>query len=78
MFIYMRCFVFPAAPKIDPSGLGSREIRVKAGEPLCINMPVNGAPTPTVKWAKDGKDLITSARVSKRIVVRPGVKEHAN
>lgn len=54
---------FAAPPKVDLSGLGGREIRVRAGEPLKIDIPISGAPTPTVAWKKDGKDLPESNRV---------------
>lgn len=56
-------FIFLAPPKVDLSGLGGREIRVRAGEPLKIDIPISGAPTPTVTWKKDGKDLPESNRV---------------
>lgn len=52
-----------APPKVDLSGLGGREIRVRAGEPLKIDVPISGAPTPTVAWKKDGKDLPDTNRV---------------
>jgi len=51
------------APKVDLSGLGGREIRVRAGEQLKIDIPISGAPAPTVSWAKDGKDLTNLPRV---------------
>ena len=37
---------------------------MRAGEPLKIDVPISGAPTPTVDWKKDGKDLPLSDRVS--------------
>jgi len=52
-----------APPKLDMSALGGREIRVRAGEPLKIDLPIDGAPTPTVTWTKDGKDLPESDRI---------------
>jgi len=45
------------------SALGGREIRVRAGDPLKIDVPISGAPTPTVAWQKDGKELENSPRV---------------
>jgi len=48
---------------VDLSALGGREIRVRAGDPLKINLPINGAPAPTVTWKKDGKDLSDDGRV---------------
>lgn len=51
------------APKVDLSALDGREIRVRAGERLKIDVPISGAPTPTVAWKKDGKDLPDVSRV---------------
>ncbi|CAF4536552.1 unnamed protein product [Rotaria sp. Silwood1] len=48
-------------PSFDLSGLhgplGKKEIRVKAGEPLTIDLPINGSPIPTVTWTKDGEPV---------------------
>ncbi len=38
-------------------GLGKKELRVKAGEPLTIDLPINGSPTPTVTWTKNGEPV---------------------
>jgi hypothetical protein len=45
-------------PKFDRDCLiglnsGVKEIRIKAGEPIEIELPIAGAPTPTVAWIKD-------------------------
>ena len=54
-------FFYLEKPTFDlsafPGGLGKKEIRVKAGEPLTINLPINGAPAPTVTWTKDGEPV---------------------
>ena len=50
--------------QLNLNALGTREIRVRAGEPLKIDVPIEGAPTPTVNWKKNGKDLNESNRVS--------------
>jgi hypothetical protein len=60
--------LFTEAPKVDLSALGGREIRVRAGEPLKIDVPISGAPTPTVAWQKDGKDLPESPRVRDDVI----------
>lgn len=44
------------APKFDLSLLG-KEIRIRAGEPLDINLPMIGTPMPEVKWAREGTEL---------------------
>lgn len=42
-------------PKFDKSLLENlKEIRVKAGEPIDIELPITGAPKPEVTWTKDG------------------------
>lgn len=54
---------FSEKPKLDLSLLAGKEIRVRAGEPIKIEIPVKGTPTPLVTWSKDGKDLPPSDRV---------------
>ncbi|XP_055331451.1 twitchin-like isoform X3 [Paramacrobiotus metropolitanus] len=46
------------APKIHLDGLLGKDIRVRAGEPLTIEVPISGAPTPTCTWERDGKALV--------------------
>lgn len=46
------------APKINLDGLLGKDIRVRAGEPLTIELPISGAPTPTCQWEKDGRALV--------------------
>lgn len=48
---------------------GGNEIKVRAGEPIKIDVPIDGSPTPTVSWTKDGKDLPSGPRVSVTILV---------
>lgn len=53
--------LFVEKPSFDLSGLfgplGKKELRVKAGEPLTIDLPILGSPTPTVTWTKDGEPV---------------------
>jgi hypothetical protein len=44
-------------PKFDRSGLHGpfKEIKVKAGEPIEIELPMVGTPSPEVSWIKDDK-----------------------
>ena len=45
-------------PKLDLASLfGAKEIRVRAGEPLKMDLGIKGSPTPTVTWLKDGKPI---------------------
>lgn len=54
-------FYFLEKPSFDLSSLfgplGKKEIRVKAGEPLTIDIPINGSPTPIITWTKDGESV---------------------
>ncbi|TGZ63952.1 hypothetical protein CRM22_006631 [Opisthorchis felineus] len=55
------------APKLSlkelPLGL-NQEIRLRAGEPLHMPVPITGAPKPTVTWTKDDSPLPSSAQVA--------------
>ncbi len=56
-------FCFAEAPKLDLSTLAGRAIKVRAGEPIKIDIPIIGSPTPTVTWSKDGKDVPNGPKV---------------
>ncbi|KAG1672466.1 Twitchin [Nymphon striatum] len=53
-------------PKLHLDGIYGRTIKVKAGEPLIIDIPLSGAPTPTITWLKEGKPLPESNRILKK------------
>lgn len=40
-------------PRLYLDALVGRRIKVRAGEPININIPMTGAPTPTIEWTKD-------------------------
>lgn len=40
-----------------------QEIRLRAGEPLHMPIPITGAPTPTITWSKDNKPLPTRCQL---------------
>ncbi|XP_030829655.1 twitchin isoform X2 [Strongylocentrotus purpuratus] len=50
------------APKIDTSGFGLGDLRIKAGARFDINVPFVGAPAPGVEWVKDNKEMKPSDR----------------
>ncbi|KAI3379405.1 hypothetical protein SNEBB_010472 [Seison nebaliae] len=61
--------LIPAKPEhekpffIDP-GLFGKELRVKAGEPIDIELPIDGSPIPEVEWFKDGEPIKVGDRAS--------------
>lgn len=52
------------APKLFLDHLIGRKIKVRAGEPININIPITGAPTPTISWVKGSVPLLPSHRLS--------------
>ena len=40
---------------------------MRAGEPIKIDIPIVGSPTPTVTWSKDGKDVPNGPKVSNSV-----------
>ena len=50
-------------PKIHLDGLYGRTIRVRAGEPLVINIPLSGAPQPEVTWLVEDTPIKPSNRI---------------
>lgn len=51
-------------PKLWLDGIIGRKIKVRAGEPININIPLSGAPTPKIEWAKNTVKIPESNRVS--------------
>jgi hypothetical protein len=51
-------------PKLMLDGLLGKRIKVRAGEPINIDIPLSGAPIPEIKWTKEGKSLAKSNRIS--------------
>lgn len=51
-------------PKLWLDDLLGRKIKVRAGEPIIINIPLSGAPVPTVEWQKNSIRLPESNRLS--------------
>ena len=45
------------AAQLHLDGLSGRRIKVRAGEPINVEIPVSGAPTPTVEWMKENKKM---------------------
>lgn len=50
-------------PKLFLDGIIGRKIKVRAGEPININIPLAGAPTPKVEWMKNKINIPESNRV---------------
>ncbi|XP_013148822.1 PREDICTED: twitchin isoform X2 [Papilio polytes] len=51
-------------PKLSLDHLIGRKIKVRAGEPININIPIAGAPTPKITWTKGAIPLVPSHRLS--------------
>ncbi|XP_037720926.1 twitchin isoform X30 [Drosophila subpulchrella] len=51
-------------PRLYLDGLSGRRIKVRAGEPVNLNIPISGAPTPTIEWKRGDSKLEESKRVS--------------
>ncbi|KAL0267677.1 UNVERIFIED_CONTAM: hypothetical protein PYX00_009872 [Menopon gallinae] len=52
------------APKLFLDGIIGKKIRVRAGEPINVVIPIAGAPTPKVEWTKGTVPIVESNRVS--------------
>lgn len=53
-------------PKLHLDSLPNRRVKVRAGEPICVDIPIGGAPIPTIEWHKAGAKLFESSRISMR------------
>ena len=51
-------------PKLHLDGLIGRKIKVRAGEPINVDIPLSGSPTPTIAWLKGTSRLDSDYRVS--------------
>ncbi|KAG8239130.1 hypothetical protein J437_LFUL018920 [Ladona fulva] len=51
-------------PKLYLDGIIGKKIKVRAGEPIIVHIPMTGAPTPTVEWTKNTLRLPDSNRIS--------------
>ena len=55
--------IFSSDPaKLYLGDLAGRKIKVRAGEPFEIKVPMSGAPQPTCTWSKGGKKIEPSKR----------------
>ena len=52
------------APKLFLDGLLGKKLKVRAGEPIDINIPMSGAPQPTCTWTKANKKIEVTKRTS--------------
>ncbi|KAJ8886796.1 hypothetical protein PR048_013008 [Dryococelus australis] len=55
-------------PKLYLDGLYGKKIKVRAGEPINIQIPLSGAPIPTVDWTRNSSKLPESNRISRQNV----------
>ena len=50
-----------SAPRIDRNAM--MDIKIHAGEPLLLNIPVDGEPPPMKNWSLNGRDIADSMRM---------------
>jgi hypothetical protein len=48
-------------PQFDKDqGILPKEIKVRAGQPIKLELPIIGSPEPTVTWTKDGAPVVNN------------------
>lgn len=52
------------APKLYLDALIGRRIKVRAGEPINVVIPITGAPTPKIEWTKNLIRVVDTLRIS--------------
>ncbi|XP_049301026.1 twitchin isoform X7 [Anopheles funestus] len=62
----VKCWARPMqqAPALNMDSFSKRTIKVRAGEPIVITIPLVGAPLPTVEWSRGGNKIPETSRVS--------------
>ena len=56
--------LFSEKPKIHLDGIRGGKIKLRAGEPLLADIPISGAPKPTIEWKKNGKKITPTSRLN--------------
>ncbi|XP_013109098.2 twitchin isoform X22 [Stomoxys calcitrans] len=51
-------------PRLNLDGIMGRKIKLRAGETLNLNIPISGAPTPSVEWKRGDLKLPQTNRIS--------------
>ncbi|XP_050067771.1 twitchin isoform X12 [Anopheles maculipalpis] len=62
----VKCWARPMqqAPALNMDSFSKRTIKVRAGEPIVITIPLVGAPLPTVEWSRGGNKIPETSRIS--------------
>lgn len=68
MNLFERILLLAEKPKIYLDNLLGKKIKVRAGEPINVSIPISGAPTPTCEWSVNDKKLVETKRVLVRAV----------
>lgn len=55
-------------PKLHLDGLYGKMIRVRAGDPVYINIPMTGSPLPTVRWVFNKQHLQDTPRSRQEVL----------
>ncbi|KAH8269759.1 hypothetical protein KR018_000421 [Drosophila ironensis] len=51
-------------PRLHLDGLVGKRVKVRAGEPVNISIPISGAPTPSIEWKRRDEKINEENRVS--------------
>ncbi|XP_018789320.1 PREDICTED: twitchin isoform X17 [Bactrocera latifrons] len=51
-------------PRLHLGDLVGRRIKIRAGEPLNLNIPISGAPTPTIEWKRGNLTVQETNKIS--------------
>lgn len=62
-FTFIAMYDVLEKPKLWLDGIIGRKIKVRAGEPINIDIPISGAPVPTIEWHKGTIPIAESNRV---------------
>ncbi|GAB0086376.1 hypothetical protein DMENIID0001_004270 [Sergentomyia squamirostris] len=52
------------APRLNLDSIYGRKIKVRAGEPINVEIPLSGAPQPTVEWKRNGLRVAETGRLA--------------
>ena len=60
----MTSFLFWVTARPELKGDKLRDLKIKAGQDICLSVSFEGAPPPTITWKLNGQQVTPSERVS--------------